>query len=250
MHRVTDGNRDRFSGNRGGKHHKTGRWWGFISPVVIASALGLGLLFGTSTAYAGESHAAVGSGVAQVSTASHASRAFTLPPHTTTVGKSTFTTQLRIVFKAGLPAATISQAEKALSSSEVVATPSIVCCGGGGSTEGYLPPYQTQYYSDADGTFQATYYPDYSQIRWAYQLSPGLRAEVAGPVSEEGLGYWINGGRFAKNTPHQEPAWYLFHGTMSGIPSGSYVEYVDYYYFDYAGLGQAEVSVSGTLWPE
>lgn len=82
---------------------------------------------------------------------------------------------------------------------------------------------------DSNGRFTIDYRCDLSpkRLQWTYKLSPEVRAIIVSPVTERGADWWKDGAPQPRNAPHLEGASYQFHGTFSGTPIGSGVDYQD-----------------------
>lgn len=87
--------------------------------------------------------------------------------------------------------------------------------------------------TDSNGRFTIDYRCDLSpkRLQWSYKLSAGVQAIVVGLVTERGADWWKNGAPQPRNAPHTVGAGYLYHGTFSGVPIGSGVDYQDYLTF-------------------
>lgn len=87
--------------------------------------------------------------------------------------------------------------------------------------------------TDSNGQFDAQYtcYATYGVVAWGFKLSAGVQAIVVGNVSERGLSWWRNGAAMPQNAPHNVPASYHFHGTMSPTYNPCHVDYQDYLTF-------------------
>lgn len=106
--------------------------------------------------------------------------------------------------------------------------------------------------TDENGTFNLRFQclPDRGLVDWGFQMSPSLRAIITGPVTEQGLMWWQNGRPASQNSPHVEPADYIFHGRLNPVFVGDDIDYQDLFTFrvNYGGQsGSGRATVAGSV---
>ncbi len=87
-------------------------------------------------------------------------------------------------------------------------------------------------------------------VLWGFQLSASNQATVVGLVNEVGLRWWCDYQYIGQNAPHTEPPYYLFHGVMNPVYTGTYVDFQDYltWRHNIGSGGTASLAVAGTLY--
>lgn len=73
--------------------------------------------------------------------------------------------------------------------------------------------------------------PKYAVTQWSIRLSSTVKAVITSQVAEDGMWWWRNGARQAKNSPHTEHKTYTFHGTLNPMWNGDMITYQDYFTF-------------------
>jgi hypothetical protein len=114
------------------------------------------------------------------------------------------------------------------------------------SCEGYINR------TSNEGRFTLAYncFGGYGTLPWSFRLSPQVQAIVVGNVNEDGLWWWRNGVRQAKNAPHPNaPRNYLFHGTLNPVYHYNHVQYQDYISFRHniGPGGRGSVTIAGAV---
>lgn len=81
----------------------------------------------------------------------------------------------------------------------------------------------------------------------SFQLHSNVVAAVVSLVNEFGMLYQVNYGHVMKNSPHLEPATYLFHGGMTPVHRTDTVDFIDELKFVVFGNTQVTVYFEGTV---
>lgn len=104
-------------------------------------------------------------------------------------------------------------------------------------------------YTDRNGTMSLQGSCTYRNLQWGYKISSGVQAIIVSNVNETGLWYWINGVRQSRNSPHNVPKNYNFHGTMSNISNNRTVQYQDYMTFRHnvGSGGTGSITIAGEV---
>jgi hypothetical protein len=120
----------------------------------------------------------------------------------------------------------------------VEAYANVYCWSGGG-------------FIDSNGSFSYQYACNSPRtIAWAFVLSATNQATVVGLVNEMGLRYWCNSALLGQNSPHSEPAGYLFHGTMIPVAADCLINFQDYFTWRHniGSGGTAVLAQAGSLY--
>ena len=111
-------------------------------------------------------------------------------------------------------------------------------------------------FNDSQGRFDVQRRCGGTTAPWGYRLSGSVRAIAAGPVSETGMDYTLDGVQQLRQAPHpDEPAGYRFHGTFRGnrggkvLKGGSVLKFDDTFRFRHnvGPGGNAVLNIFGRL---
>lgn len=104
-------------------------------------------------------------------------------------------------------------------------------------------------YTDSNGTLSLQRSCTGRTLAWGYKISSGVQAIIVSNVNETGMWYWINGTRQSRNSPHNEPKNYNFHGSFSNISNNQTIQYQDYMTFRHnvGSGGTGSITIAGQV---